>query len=217
MVRQTARGKATQLPKVSRKGDSLPVNYLKEKDIFTLDGVLTADEAQRLIEAAESRGFEHQGSRGPAFGEAVRDNGRISLDDKEYADHLWAATGIQAVFRNIVLDGRHACGLNPNIRIYRYTSGQKFGQHYDDSVSLDEERDTQYTLLIYLSGTGSQALVGGETVFYGKRGKVVANVVPKTGMALLHRHGDDCLLHEGKPVKSGIKYLLRSDVVFASR
>ena len=54
-------------------------------------------------------------------------------------------------------------------------------------------------------------------VAVGKRGKVVANVVPVTGMALLHRHGDDCLLHEGRPVKSGIKYLLRSDVVFASR
>lgn len=216
MVRHTPKGKGAQLPKVSRKGDSLPAKYFKENDIFTLDGVLTAEEAQRLIEAAESRGFEYQGSRGPAFGEAIRDNGRISLDDKEYADHLWTATGVEAVFKSIVIDGRHACGLNPNIRIYRYTAGQRFGQHYDDSVVLDEERKTQYTLLIYLSSTASQGLVGGETVFYGKRGKVVANVVPKTGMALLHRHGDDCLLHESKPVKSGIKYLFRSDVVFAS-
>lgn len=62
-------GKATQLPKVSRKGESLPVSYLKGKDIFTIDGVLTVEEAQRLVEAAESRSFEHQGSRGPAFGE----------------------------------------------------------------------------------------------------------------------------------------------------
>ena len=62
-------GKATQLPKVSRKGESLSITYLKEEDIITVDGVLTAQEAQRLIQAAESRGFEHQGSRGPAFGE----------------------------------------------------------------------------------------------------------------------------------------------------
>lgn len=61
---------------------------------------------------------------------------------------------------------------------------------------------------------GIGMILGADAV--GKRGKVVASVVPKTGMALLHRHGDDCLLHEGKPVESGIKYLLRSDVVFAS-
>lgn len=46
------------------------------------------------------------------------------------------------------------------------------------------------------------------------RGKVVADVRPKVGLALLHKHGDDCLLHEGRIVKSGRKYVLRSDVVF---
>jgi len=51
----------------------------------------------------------------------------------------------------------------------------------------------------------------------GKRNKVIASVAPSTGMALLHKHGDDCLLHEGKVVKAGIKYLLRSDVIFESR
>lgn len=51
----------------------------------------------------------------------------------------------------------------------------------------------------------------------GKRSKVVATVVPKTGMALLHKHGNNCLLHEGKAVKSGVKYLLRSDVVFGPK
>lgn len=35
-------------------------------------GVLTPQEAQKFIDAAEGQGFEHQGSRGPAFGEAYR-------------------------------------------------------------------------------------------------------------------------------------------------
>jgi hypothetical protein len=39
-------------------------------------------------------------------------------------------------------------------------------------------------------------------------------VVPlETGMALLHKHGDDCLFHEGKEVLSGEKWVLRSDLV----
>ncbi len=45
------------------------MTYLKEKDVFTVEGVLTPEEAQRIVDAAELRGFENQGSRGPAFGE----------------------------------------------------------------------------------------------------------------------------------------------------
>lgn len=32
-------------------------------------------------------------------------------------------------------------------------------------------------------------------------------------MALLHRHGEQCLLHEGREVLSGEKWVLRSDLV----
>ena len=49
----------------------------------------------------------------------------------------------------------------------------------------------------------------------GHRGKLVASVIPKAGRALLHRHGDACLEHEAAAVKSGLKYILRSDVCFA--
>ena len=42
----------------------------------------------------------------------------------------------------------------------------------------------------------------------------MAAVEPQEGMALLHRHGDRCLLHEAMPVEKGVKYVLRSDVIF---
>ena len=59
-------------------------------------------------------------------------------------------------------------------------------------------------------------LAGGETVFYGARGREVARVAPRAGLALLHRHGEaHCLEHEGAAVRAGVKYVLRSDVVFA--
>jgi hypothetical protein len=31
-------------------------------------------------------------------------------------------------------------------------------------------------------------------------------------MALLHRHGKDCLLHEGREVTAGEKWIIRSDL-----
>jgi hypothetical protein len=44
---------------------------------------------------------------------------------------------------------------------------------------------------------------------------VHAQVTPIAGMALFHVHGDRCLLHEAKVVSRGVKYMLRSDVIFA--
>ena len=63
--------------------------------------------------------------------------------------------------------------------------------------------------------------MGGETVFYpdedtamggGANGEGSVVVEPETGMALLHRHGGDCMLHEGREVLGGEKWVLRSDL-----
>ena len=50
-------------------------------------------------------------------------------------------------------------------------------------------------------------------VFYlGQR--EVLRVSPVAGLALVHRHGSECLLHESLPIRKGLKYVLRSDLVF---
>ena len=51
--------------------------------------------------------------------QAVRDNGRIAVRDEEYAQHLWKVSGLQPALAGITVDGANACGLNPDIRIYR--------------------------------------------------------------------------------------------------
>lgn len=201
---------------------------LLQQDIFQVDGVLSELEAARFVETAERLGLEHQGSRGAAHGEAHRDNERIAFQDEAFAKHLWQMSGLADVFWKMDLDTQTAIGLNSNVRLYKYGPGQSFGKHVDDSVDMGNGVYTEYTLLIYLTGSGSPAakgkqkgvakpspgLLGGETIFYGHRGKVVATVVPKAGRALLHRHGDACLEHESAPVKAGLKYILRSDVCF---
>jgi hypothetical protein len=102
---------------------------------------------------------------------------------------------------------------------------------------------TEYTLLIYLTGpkdptsnptkeqaesqteaAGEPLLRGGETVFYNtpirsqkrvtQEHSVAASVSPVAGLALIHRHGSECLLHEAREVTAGAKYVLRSDLVF---
>jgi len=44
---------------------------------------------------------------------------------------------------------------------------------------------------------------------------LISQVAPIEGMALLHIHGDKCLLHEARNVTKGVKYVFRSDVIFA--
>lgn len=179
--------------------------------MFLVPGVLSQAEAARFVETAEARGFEHQGSRGPKYGEAFRDNHRLSFQDPKLAEHLWSGTGLAEAFRGCSeFDSEEAVGLNSNLRVYRYSAGQRFGRHIDQRVELGQGgRHTRYTLLIYLSSAR-----GGETVFYGGRGRKVASVAPEPGLALFHRHGDECLEHEGAQVVAGVKYVLRSDVVF---
>ncbi|XVF09754.1 hypothetical protein REPUB_Repub07fG0123000 [Reevesia pubescens] len=208
---------------------NLQITRLKDNDLFTVQNFFTSSESKAFIKAAESIGFEHQGSLGPTKGEAYRDNDRLSVNDPTLADTIWQS-GLNKLFSDIKIRGKVAVGMNPNIRLYRYKVGQRFGQHIDESVDLGGGKRTHYTLLIYLSGgpktkgkshpsnvkdSASEPLVGGETVFYGSRNGVVAEVVPAEGMALLHIHGDKCMLHEARNVFKGIKYVFRSDVVFA--
>lgn len=73
--------------------------------------------------------------------------------------------------------------------------------------------------MIYLTGT-VDSVVGGETVFYtdATRTKKSEEVIVdlEKGLAVLHRHGRECMLHEGKLVTAngGVgKWVLRSDLV----
>ncbi|KAH7020035.1 hypothetical protein EDB80DRAFT_870634 [Ilyonectria destructans] len=119
--------------------------------------------------------------------------------------------------------GGELVGLSPNIRVYRYSQGQYFDCHSlmltsqihillvancrwlnldDDSNNLTLPLDpptavrTTWTLLLYLT-SAAEGCVGGETVFYPRDRKSTGEeiAVPlETGMLLLHKHGDDCLL-----------------------
>ena len=82
---------------------------------------------------------------------------------------------------------------------------------------------TTWTLLLYLTGP-TTGVVGGETIFYPElgpakkfSGKTSEGTEPITvglevGMCLLHKHGQDCLLHEGGEVLEGEKWVIRTDL-----
>ncbi|OTB02876.1 hypothetical protein M426DRAFT_322298 [Hypoxylon sp. CI-4A] len=163
----------------------------------------------------------------PKRGEALRVNDRFQVDDVRFSRRLWLETGLKdALLEESVrhLWGGDVVGLNPNIRVYRYSKGQYFDCHYDDSnlvtlPSSDESANpistkTTWTLLLYLTSV-TEGSIGGETVFYPfdrKSQKEEIAIPPETGLLLLHKHGDDCLLHEGREVTAGEKWIIRTDL-----
>jgi hypothetical protein len=64
--------------------------------------------------------------------------------------------------------------------------------------------------------------MGGETIFHPEQPsskKKSKEPVPEpfvvgleVGLALLHRHGAQCMLHEGREVLQGEKWVIRSDL-----
>ncbi|KAK9775162.1 hypothetical protein AB5N19_02108 [Seiridium cardinale] len=163
----------------------------------------------------------------PKRGEAVRVNDRFQVDDFQFAQRLWLETGLKDLVNDESvrhLWGGEVVGLNPRIRVYHYAKGQFFDAHYDDynDVTLPSATEeggnistrTTWTLLLYLT-SAADGCSGGETVFYPRDRKVEKEAIVvglETGMLLLHKHGDDCLLHEGREVLEGHKWILRSDL-----
>ncbi|KAK3310740.1 uncharacterized protein B0T15DRAFT_47819 [Chaetomium strumarium] len=161
----------------------------------------------------------------PKRGEAVRVNDRLQLDDAGFANRLWAETGLKEVLLSEDVShlwGGEVVGLNPNIRIYRYRPGQFFDAHYDDSNNVtvptgtgsQVSARTTWTLLLYLTSS-ADGCIGGETVFYPHDRRSVKEEIAvslETGMLLLHKHGRDCMLHEGREVTAGEKWVIRTDL-----
>jgi 2OG-Fe(II) oxygenase superfamily len=158
----------------------------------------------------------------PSRNEATRTNFRLATEDPKFALRLFTESGLEEFTSTWTVQlGKKSLqvkGLHSNIRIYRYDEGAFFGPHYDSSTRDGISGFTSYwTLLVYLTGK-EDGVEGGETVFYQSgKSKDTTEIVVKIerGMALLHRHGgSDCLLHEGRLVTKGTKWVLRSDLVF---
>lgn len=104
-----------------------------------------------------------------------------------------------------------AVGLNERLRFLKYEPGQFFAPHQDiryirgpDSGPRAGET-SHITVQIYLN----EKCKGGSTRFLC--GRRYYDVTPKTGSVLIFDHD---LLHEGSKVTSGIKYSVRSDIMY---
>jgi predicted 2-oxoglutarate/Fe(II)-dependent dioxygenase YbiX len=189
---------------------------------FVLHDVMSPKECKSLVEAARVIGFTHAGL---AVGEdvyrvnlAVRNNLRVVIDDTSLANVLWPRVRANVDARH---EGAVATGLNWRFRVYEYQTGQRYFPHYDVRMQLPAG-ETRYSVVIFLNTD----FEGGETRFFEEkakasrrgegRGRKFDNRVrfaarPRAGSAVVFDHE---LLHEGAEVTRGVKYAVRTDVIY---
>jgi predicted 2-oxoglutarate/Fe(II)-dependent dioxygenase YbiX len=179
----------------------MKLNSITDK-IFTIDNFLSDEECEVYIKLSHEIGYEK--AKVEAIGEAkviesVRNNTRAFYESIETADLLWHK--LKDIYPVKKLGNSFAVGLNELFRFYRYESGHQFRPHVDDSFVRNELEASYFTFMIYLNDDCE----GGETRF------IDHTITPSKGMALLFWHQ---LEHEGCPVTEGIKYVLRTDVMY---
>jgi hypothetical protein len=134
----------------------------------------------------------------------VRNNERVMFDDPELAALLFAR--LAPAYPETWAGPWRAAGMNERFRCYRYHAGQYFAPHFDGAFVRGDDERSELTVLVYLNG----GFAGGETVLCDFE----VSVVPDRGRALLFQHA---ILHEGRAVTSGVKYVLRTDVMYRRR
>lgn len=128
--------------------------------------------------------------------------------------------------------------LNERLRFLKYEGGE-FSRPHEDAIytTPDGKEKSFYTIHLYLNGEGEQdmgelrsqkghgegnrdvhgRLLGGATSFiprYEEEDKQV-RVFPRTGSVLVFQQKN--MLHGGDPVFRGVKYTMRTDIMYQQR
>ncbi|QRA45272.1 2OG-Fe(II) oxygenase [Chryseobacterium cucumeris] len=170
--------------------------------IFLIENFLTEAEYDHYISFSQEKVFEE--AKINVFGrqqmnKGIRNNDRLMIFDRAMAEELF---GKAVKFLPRERDGYQILNFNEMLRVYKYAPGQQFKMHKDGSYIRNEKEKSFYTFMIYLNDD----FEGGETEFEN-----LFAVAPKKGTALIFHHP---LRHEGKTLISGVKYVLRTDIMY---
>lgn len=192
---------------------------------FQLLNVFTAQECENFIKQTEELGYLEDAA--VSLPRSVRHNDNITwvVDDLTH-DIIWNRCKDFMYDNKEIFYGKNTLGINKRFRFYKYSKGDFFKLHTDGSwpgsrvvnkeliTDFYKDRYSQMTFLILLS----EDFQGGETQFIvNKNGeKELVNIRTPKGGVLCFPHGLHPLhcLHSSNTITSGIKYIIRTDVLF---
>lgn len=193
----------------SSSSPEISLTQVCPSQLWYIDNYFTPEECAQVIEYTESLGYKDAPVTtysGPVMMKDYRNNTRVMIDDLPTAQLLWQR--IQD-FVPLAVDGMVAIGLNERIRYFKNVPGNFFEWHYDGCFSRNLNEYSTVTLLVNLN----EGHKGGETLFDDKRlpNNSWGNA-GTTGRAILFKHRG--WYHKGDLVSEGVKYMLRSDVMY---
>ena len=209
--------------------------------VAVIDDAFTRSECNQLLHAAEGQtngaweqAMINVGNYQQELATDIRDCGRLIWDSHELAERIWSRVKDLVAEIHAIKDQPGVTGwwpvrkketmkvtrLNERLRFLKYGKGQYFRPHYDGTFRVpggDEE--SLYTLHLYLNGVGDESeqgtLEGGATTFHSDDGGRDFDVDPKVGRVLIFQHRG--LMHSGADVLGGLKYTLRTDLMYTGK
>eukprot|EP01121_Diplochlamys_sp_Union-15-3_P021640 TRINITY_DN8864_c0_g1_i2.p1 TRINITY_DN8864_c0_g1~~TRINITY_DN8864_c0_g1_i2.p1 ORF type:complete len:257 (+),score=36.17 TRINITY_DN8864_c0_g1_i2:46-816(+) len=203
---------------------------------FVIEDLFSKEECENMIKLGKKNGFIPVAKTGGgAAGKKNRNNSSAVFTDETIANMIWNKVQpyMEADLTNISnFYNNSYVGTDPTawkvdsicdkIRIYMYDKGEYFNPHMDGSLKREVNKDgntyvqqTFVSLMVYLNDD----FKGGETEFFENSSKMANlkhkfTIVPKRGMVAIFPHEN---LHRSTPIVKGIKYLLRTDVVYSKK
>ena len=147
------------------------------------------------------------------------------LVDDSILDRVWSRCSHLLPTR--VDDSGGLAGINARWRLFRYAPGAVYRPHVDGAwpgsglqdgrLVFDAfgDRWSKFTALFYLN----DGFEGGATTFFvpdAAGGLSAVAVAPQAGALVVFAHGDSPLshVHEGSAVTRGVKYVIRTDILY---
>ncbi|KAH8816866.1 hypothetical protein F5884DRAFT_237488 [Xylogone sp. PMI_703] len=173
-----------------------------------------------------------------------RNSDRIIWDSPELVSRLWQrclqAKGVRETLERLnqeeqkcVLDRYSESqrwvitgqGMNERMRFLKYTPGQFFRAHCDGPYATPDGSQRSFlTAHLYLNDSaevleaesggkaGPEILRGGATTFHSPNMQRQLDINPKAGRVLIFQHRR--LYHSGNDVLAGVKYTMRTDLMY---
>eukprot|EP00746_Dinoflagellata_sp_MGD_P056274 gnl/MRDRNA2_/MRDRNA2_243935_c0_seq1.p1 gnl/MRDRNA2_/MRDRNA2_243935_c0~~gnl/MRDRNA2_/MRDRNA2_243935_c0_seq1.p1 ORF type:complete len:304 (-),score=54.48 gnl/MRDRNA2_/MRDRNA2_243935_c0_seq1:133-1044(-) len=182
--------------------------------------VLPRQMAEQYVQSAEGLGFDN--AHHPSYQNQEKDQSEESYRKNDRCVYQATQAQVKLLFDRLgpflpphldagTFGSWHLWGLNDMWRFYRYREGQSFPIHQDNMTAKAKNMTTWFTVLIYLS----DGFKGGSTLMHDYKEEVKQEVVPEVGGALIFFHMPPWSpLHSGAPVSEGVKYVLRTDVMY---
>lgn len=185
-------------------------------EYIKIDKFLTKERCQELITLSENAGYDEADisyAEGAKMNKEYRDNSRCLMKDENLRLEIenliqpYIPLKLPIIKPGGVIEQAEFLRVSGNFRFYKYIKSQKFKKHRDGNVQ-EEGGVSRITILIYLNDVEQ----GGETNICDRMLDKPVVVKPEGGKLLMFNHS---LLHSGEELLDGVKYVLRTDLIYS--